>query len=29
MRVRTPQAYLYGKVMNAHEEALKRGITDA
>lgn len=29
MRVQTPQAYLYGKVMNAHEEALKRGITDA
>lgn len=29
MRVQTPQAYLYGKVMNAHEEALRRGITDA
>lgn len=29
MRVQTPQAYLYRKVMNAHEEALKRGITDA
>ncbi len=29
MRVQTPQAYLYRKVMNAHEEALKKGITDA
>ena len=29
MRVQTPQAYLYGKAMKAHEEALEKGITDA
>ena len=29
MRVQTPQAYLYKKVMQAHEEALEQGITDA
>lgn len=29
MRVQTPQAYLYGRVMKAHEEALERGITNA
>ncbi len=29
MRVQTPQAYLYGRVLGAHEEALRRGITDA
>lgn len=29
MRVQTPQAYLYKKVMQSHEEALKRGITNA
>lgn len=29
MRVQTPQAYLYGKVMRAHEEALEKGITNA
>lgn len=29
MRVQTPQAYRYGKVLWAHEEALKRGITEA
>ena len=29
MRVQTPQAYLYKRVMGAHEEALKKGITDA
>lgn len=29
MRVQTPQAYRYGRVMKAHEEALKRGVTDA
>ncbi|MDE7132072.1 MAG: 2-C-methyl-D-erythritol 4-phosphate cytidylyltransferase [Lachnospiraceae bacterium] len=29
MRVQTPQAYLYKNVMQAHEEALKKGITDA
>ncbi len=29
MRVQTPQAYRYGRVMGAHEEALRRGITDA
>lgn len=29
MRVQTPQAYLYGKVMRAHEKALEQGITNA
>lgn len=29
MRVQTPQAYLYKRVMQAHEEALERGITNA
>ena len=29
MRVQTPQAYRYGKVLWAHKEALHRGITDA
>lgn len=29
MRVQTPQAYRYGKVLWAHEEAVKRGITEA
>lgn len=29
MRVQTPQAYRYGTVLNAHEEALKKGICDA
>ena len=29
MRVQTPQAYQYGKVLWAHKEALKRGITNA
>ena len=29
MRVQTPQAYLYGRVMAAHEKALEQGITDA
>lgn len=29
MRVQTPQAYLYKRVMKAHEEALEKGITDA
>ncbi len=29
MRVQTPQAYRYGCVMKAHEEALERGVTDA
>lgn len=29
MRVQTPQAYLYKRVMGAHEEALKKGITNA
>lgn len=29
MRVQTPQAYLYKKAMQAHEEALERGITNA
>lgn len=29
MRVQTPQAYRYGKVLWAHKEALDRGITDA
>ncbi len=29
MRVQTPQAYLYKRVMEAHEEALEKGITDA
>ena len=29
MRVQTPQAYLYGKVMRAHEAALEKGITNA
>lgn len=29
MRVQTPQAYTFGKALWAHEEALKRGITDA
>ena len=29
MRVQTPQAYRYGRVMRAHEEAVKRGVTDA
>ncbi len=28
MRVQTPQAYLYGKVLEAHEEAHKKGIQD-
>lgn len=29
MRVQTPQAYQYGKVLWAHKEALKKGITNA
>lgn len=29
MRVQTPQAYKYGKVLWAHNEALKKGITNA
>ena len=29
MRVQTPQAYKYGKVLWAHKEALKRGITNS
>lgn len=29
MRVQTPQAYLYKKALRAHEEALRRGITDS
>ena len=29
MRVQTPQAYRYGKVMDAHERALQQGITNA
>lgn len=29
MRVQTPQAYWYGKVLWAHKEALNRGITNA
>jgi len=29
MRVQTPQAYIFGKALWAHEEALRRGITDA
>jgi 2-C-methyl-D-erythritol 4-phosphate cytidylyltransferase len=29
MRVQTPQAYRYGKLVWAHEEAVKRGITEA
>lgn len=29
MRVQTPQAYQYGKVMDAHERALQQGITNA
>ncbi len=29
MRVQTPQAYRYGRVLWAHREALKRGITNA
>lgn len=29
MRVQTPQAYRYGKAMWAHEEGVKRGITNA
>ena len=29
MRVQTPQAYRYGQVMKAHEEALRKGITNA
>lgn len=29
MRVQTPQAYQYGKVLWAHKEALNRGITNA
>lgn len=29
MRVQTPQAYKYGKYLWVHEEALKRGITNA
>ena len=29
MRVQTPQAYHYGRVMNAHEKALQQGITNA
>lgn len=29
MRVQTPQAYLYGKALEAHERALEQGITDA
>lgn len=29
MRVQTPQAYRYEKVLRAHREAVKRGITDA
>ena len=29
MRVQTPQAYQYGRVMDAHERALKQGITNA
>lgn len=29
MRVQTPQAYRYGKVLQAHEEAVKQGITNA
>ena len=29
MRVQTPQAYRYGKVLWAHKEALNRGITNA
>ncbi|MCI9464202.1 MAG: 2-C-methyl-D-erythritol 4-phosphate cytidylyltransferase [Lachnospiraceae bacterium] len=28
MRVQTPQAYLYGKVLEVHEEAHKKGIQD-
>lgn len=29
MRVQTPQAYRYGRVLWAHREALKRGIANA
>lgn len=29
MRVQTPQAYLFGKVMDAHEKALEQNISDA
>ena len=29
MRVQTPQAYQYGRVMDAHERALQQGITNA
>ena len=29
MRVQTPQAYQYGRVLWAHKEALNRGITNA
>lgn len=29
MRVQTPQAYRYGKVLYAHEEAVRQGITNA
>lgn len=29
MRVQTPQAYLFGKVMDAHEKALKQNISNA
>ncbi|MBO5474581.1 MAG: 2-C-methyl-D-erythritol 4-phosphate cytidylyltransferase [Lachnospiraceae bacterium] len=29
MRVQTPQAYRYGSVMRAHEQALQQGITNA
>lgn len=29
MRVQTPQAYRYGQVMKAHEEALRKGIMNA
>ncbi len=29
MHVQTPQAYRYGRVLWAHKEALKRGITNA
>lgn len=29
MRVQTPQAYLYGRVMEGHEKALQQGITNA
>ena len=29
MRVQTPQAYKYGRVLWAHKEALRRGITNS